>query len=427
MSISICSLYKFGLILIITSLLAPKINIVNGFNVTILDLFPVYFFLYILLITLNKKISFRIQCLRLLFVFFTVVCVMFLSTIHGFFLFQDLLGFIKSISQFYRRFIVLILYPLFILINPCTRIDLLKFFSRYFIYFVIISGILGLFINFIEYIRSLYFNYITNSKQVFLFALYRNMGLIGEASYFADIVIFSLALFFLQRKFFSRTKSFIISSLLILILISTVSKSAVISVILSLLITSYIYIINILLEKKRRFKIDKDIILIVLLTFAISILLFFYMIPYINQILVLARSSFDSRADIMWNNFLDIFLKYNSALLLGFGFKGLKSYFGFAGAHNQYLGFLIDFGIVFSVYILIIFLFFLPMYIYRHIPKKYKYFILFMTFYLAIQSFVHEPLYHFQVLGAYICILLIFYVKLLRRNKYFYAENSNCP
>lgn len=419
MNLSICSLYKFGLLLIILSLVAPKVSISGGFNITILDFFPLYFLLYILLIMLNKKkLKLDKRNTKLLVIFLSVAIIMFLSTFHGFFLFQDFLGFIKSISQFYRRFIILILYPLFILISLCNNLNLLNFFSRYFIYSTIITGLLGLSINFIDYIRTFYLNYIASSKQVFLFGLYRNMGFIGEASYFADIIVFSLVLLFIQRNIYSRIKFFIIFVLLILLLVSTVSKSAIISIIISLLIILFIYIINTFLQGKRRFKVDISFASIVLSVFVISIILFFYIKAYTEQILTLAKSSFQQRSQVMWIDFLDIFFKHDSALLFGFGFKGLKSYLGFAGAHNQYLGFLIDFGFIFSAYFFIVFFFLIPIYVYQNISRRYKYFILFIVLYLSTQSFVHEPLYNFQVLGAYICILLV----LIHENRYMYAK-----
>jgi hypothetical protein len=110
---------------------------------------------------------------------------------------------------------------------------------------------------------------------------------------------------------------------------------------------------------------------------------------------------------------------YNFVYLTGLGFKGLKSYLGIEGAHNMYLGTLVDFGLPFGVfYFPVLFIIHLVLTC-KILKRKLKSLFVSMMVLLFVEAMVHEPLYHYKILALYFLILF----SLLKGE---YVENYSC-
>lgn len=126
----------------------------------------------------------------------------------------------------------------------------------------------------------------------------------------------------------------------------------------------------------------------------------------------LGEKSFQNRENHIWNKSIDIFLSNNLFYLIGLGMKGLKSYYGIEGAHNNYLAFIIDFGIVGGFISILLLYFLVPYIVFKFSKKEERKIIVSIVVFLSLVSFVHEPFYHPTILA----ILSFFYAIILKCN-----------
>jgi hypothetical protein len=403
-----------AIILCTLFLLSPSFKLGNGLNVSLADVGLPLLILFYFLKSFSKedvKLKFtQINLIKIIFIINLFLIFLFtLSTVNGFFIFQDKQGFLKSLLQFYRRANVFLLVPLIVMFANKRGVNLSKFY-KWLTYGVIISGLFGLLVNFSPMWKSLYCEYISSSKQILLPGIYRNMGTIGEASYFADILFFAIVLNLYRFNLYSGQKWAI--AVLVFMLISTFSKSVVIS---SLFVSClYIVIACFHVLNKKAFKLKKNKAIIIFSFLLLSPVVLIGVIKCITlllqhsdiQLLIeMAHHSFQTRTDEIWKKSLSIMLDTPDGIILGLGFKGLKSYFGIAGAHNMYLASVIDFGIFIGLFFLIVYFFLFPLLFYY---QKKSWLMLILSVFLMVQSIVHDPIYHYQVLGFYILIMCVF-------------------
>jgi hypothetical protein len=140
----------------------------------------------------------------------------------------------KIFLQLYRMLISFIFLPFYIFSLRHIEIKKVIFIVSLVALF---SGIVGESVNFISSIREFMFYKIVSNNQIFIPGFWRNMGFTGEGSYFADLIVITI---FLNIFYNTKWKKFFLISLF-LILISTFSKS----VLLSFLVTIILYLIYI--------------------------------------------------------------------------------------------------------------------------------------------------------------------------------------
>jgi len=382
--------------LIILSILSPKILLFRGITISLLDFLPLIFFIHVILsrrtkIQFTKKIEFVFK-LTMLLSFIWLIS----SIISILFHFEPISS-IKSLLQLYRRLVSILIVPLYLLYlkRNYNLNNLIKFTSIA----VIFMGIIGELINFSPQIRDLYMAYISNSKQTINGIFFRNMGFIGEPNYFAILIaILILANIFLAN--YKRKIIYVIS--LFIIMLSTFSKS----VISSFLIVS---ILMALLEVNKK----------ILLKISIVPIFFLMLIPIIkgtmnslhfnelmkNYFLREALISLNDRVAHIWIESINIFSSNYLNIFFGLGMKGLKSYYNIEGVHNNFLAFIIDFGLFGGILVLFLLIFFIP----YSIKRKNK-FLISTNLLLIFVSFVHEPFYHPSILA----LLFFFYFMILK-------------
>jgi len=266
---------------------------------------------------------------------------------------------------------------------------------------IILIGFLFELINFNETIRNVYMTYIANSAQTIGFGFFRNMGYVGEATYFA--VILGINLILIQSLHFDK-KKYLYSLLILLLIFLTFSKSVVISLIL---------VFSIFFGRKKFY-----FWLIFILFILVLILITNYEHFFKEYFVIMANESFSSRTHTIWEHALRIWNNNQLYYFIGIGVKGLKSYYHMEGVHNQFLAFFIDFGLIGGYLTLLFFLIIIPFFLIKNIREKK--FVIATNIFLIIVSVVHEPFYHSFVL-AY---LFFVYSLLLKKEQYEKSFNS---
>lgn len=366
-------------------IVSPSIWITSSINVNLFDFFPMLVIIYLLNKTKFKLTKNEKYFLLINFLFVTILLI---STLIAFVIFMG--SNINPFLQLYRRIISFIFIPLFIFIYfKSTEFKIEKIFFQISIVLLVVL-IIGELVNFSPLIR-----YIIQQKFVSLFQIvvpgfFRNAGFTGEATYFADLIFFGLII----NIFFNIEYRKYFIFLFIIGIISTFSKSAM----LSMFITLIIYAI---LNKKTFFFIKIIGIIIILILIVIWYLdVYQYIDLYFTS---RAESSLSTRTNVLWVKAINFITDNPISLISGLGFKGFKYYANMAGAHNQYLSLFGNFGILSIIYYFMIIIFY-PLAIKKMLNNSIY---IYITIFMMIESFVHEPYIHSQVVAMYMFILSI--------------------
>jgi len=357
-----------------------------GLNVTLLDFLPLFF---LFLFLSKKKFSFSFPDRVFTCIYYLnigMVAYWLFSSVIAFFFMQDSSGFLKSMLQLYRRGVVFLILPLFLLNEKRLSFSTL---TKVLTVFVLLSALFGELINFSPAFREFYLSHIESSAQILVYPVFRNMGTIGEASYFAMLIAIVLLMNLSIPDYKYRN---ILILLLVFSLFSTASKSTILALFVSLTVF--------LLFLKNK----KEAFLFLLLTIFLLLILFYKGSYWMSAYLELAGESFGERVSTIWVTVIEMFDKYNLLYFSGLGFKGLKSYLGIEGAHNMFLGSLIDFGLLFGIFYFPVLFIIHLVFLWRISDKNYKVFFISMFSLLFIESMVHEPFYHYKVLALYFFI-----------------------
>jgi hypothetical protein len=377
------------LYIVIFSILSPSV-LFKGITINLLDFLPLFFLINVI-ITKNTKININ-PAEELFFRYIVILLLLWsFSTLLAVFINHEPESSVMSILQFYRRFVALLIVPLYV-VYLNGNFNLNNIIKQLSIYSICI-GFFGILINFSPVFRELYMAYISNSGQTFSGLLYRNMGFIGEPNYFATL----LSLIVLANIYIAtyRNKAIYII-LLFIVLITTFSKSVLASLIIVLLLMS---------TNKKNFP---KVLLIIIMSILLIVMMY-YSNPYFSN--YFGRDALDSlnnRIDFIWEHAIDIYSSNELNYFFGLGAKGLKSYYNVEGVHNNFLAFLIDFGLMGGGLSIILLVFLIP----YSVTHKSK-FLIATTLLCIIESFVHEPYYHSSILA----MLFFFYALLLEHNR----------
>jgi len=377
---------------IILSILSPVI-LFKGITVGLLDFLPIIFLIHIVL-TKKTKISFtpKVRLFFKLAIF--LFSIWFISTIISILIHFDFISSVKSMLQLYRRFTAILIVPLyFIYLKEDYNLNnLIKILSK----LIIVIGVGFELINFSPQVRDFYMGYISNSEQTVHGLFFRNMGFIGEPTYFATL----LSIIILANIFLANYKNKAIYMLLLfIILLSTFSKSV---------IFSFLFVLILIVMSKRI--LVRIFIFLLMMTPIIIMIYNLYFTTFLEQYFVGdAYTSLDDRVDHIWIHSINIFSSNYLNYFFGLGTKGLKSYYNMEGVHNNYLAFIVDFGFIGGILSIILLLFIIP----YNVNNKSK-FLMSISVLLMIISIVHEPLYHSSILA----LLFFFYILVLKYHIY---------
>jgi O-antigen ligase len=374
------------LYLIIIAIFSPSVWITNQVNVNLFDFIPIFIIIEIIIKKRNIYF-FQKEEQQIIIIFLSFSIILFMSTFISFIYFEGRT--INTFLQLYRMLISFIFLPFYIFSLRHIEIKKVIFIVSLVALF---SGIVGESVNFISSIREFMFYKIVSNNQIFIPGFWRNMGFTAEGSYFADLIVITI---FLNIFYNTKWKKFFLISLF-LILISTFSKS----VLLSFLVTIILYLIYI--KKAMRLFLYIFLCFIFIIVFIWYFNLFDIIHLYFTS---RAESSFSERSNGIWIIVVNFISNHNISFISGLGFKGLKYYANVAGAHNQYLSLFANFGI-FSLVYLFIFFIYIPYTIFKRTGSKM---FIFLVILLMIQCIVHEPLSHAKVSALYLFIFYILY------------------
>jgi len=349
----------------------------NGFNVSFLDLTPVYFLL--ILIYRSKYLSFsRLQYIYILSAL-ALITLFLLSTYISFLYFNNDQALFVQLLRLYRRVLAILLLPIivFLIYDKFSFEKFIQIFSN----FIILWLFIWIFQVSIGYdtLNSILDN---AGQRITPTGPIRNMGFVGEANYFAFLVAVTILFYSELHDKFKRLKLF----LLFVTLISTFSKSIIFSF-LGVYIFYYV---------SPYFK-------LFILTFMVPPIIFFF--DKFRIIYEVSLASFEGRL-IFWEQQLSFLTSTNIGYLTGLGFKGQKTLMEGAGSHNNFLAFFYDFG---SLSLLVfMFFFFIFFFLIKFSPLQYKNASIGTVFVTIFSSLVHEPMYHFVTLSFVIVIFSYF-------------------
>lgn len=230
--------------LLILLILSPKFNISNGITLSLLDFLPALFIMQIFF-TKNTKIYINFKMKIFITLILIIILTWSLSTIVNIMINisvnSEISSSIKSILQLYRRFVAIVIIPLYVfyLKGICDKKKIIK----QIIIILVIEAFISELINISPFLLHIYMSYIANSHQTFLGYFFRNMGFVGEATYFANLL--AIALLFYIYIYDNKKKIYIF--FIITGIFFTFSKSTYLSLIV-IYIVSLIY--NLLFIKK---------------------------------------------------------------------------------------------------------------------------------------------------------------------------------